>query len=157
MKAIWAREESAPGGGEIGPKVDGGPSILIGALTEPALRRVGRLGDGFLAAPDPAEEVARKFEIVREAWAEAGRPGSPRLVGGLYYALGNIERGRAYMRSYYAFTDDKAELWAESMIANPQGIRDAIRDFAAIGMDELLFHPCDPDLSEVDRLADVVS
>ena len=156
MRAIWAGEPISTGDWRVGPPIEKAPAVLMGATLDHALGRVGRLADGYLAAPDPAAEVVTRFGLVTDAWKEAGRPGRPRLVGGLYYALGDIERGRDYQRDYYAFTGDGAEEWASKMIASPQQVRDAIRDYAAIGMDELLFHPCVADLDELDRLADVI-
>ncbi len=157
MRAIWAGESIPTGDFKIGPTIDKAPEVLMGALLDPPLKRVGRLADAYLAAPDPAEEVARKYGIVVRAWEEAGRPGKPRLVGGLYYTLGDIENGRGYQRDYYAFTGDEiAGQWAQTMIASPQQVRDAMADYEAIGMDEMLFHPCVADLDELERLADVV-
>lgn len=54
------------------PATPGGPPIWIGAWSEPALRRAGRLGDGFMASEPPASELARQVWIVREARAAAG-------------------------------------------------------------------------------------
>ena len=54
------------------PATPGGPPIWIGASTEPALRRAGRLGDGFMASESPAPLLAQQVAIVREARAAAG-------------------------------------------------------------------------------------
>lgn len=157
MRSIWAGEPIGEGCWLVGPPVDPAPEILMGAMLESTLRRVGRLADAFLAMPDSAEEVARKYEIVVNAWNAADRPGRPRLVGGLYYALGDIEKGRDYLRDYYAFIGESAEDWTDEMISSPRQVRDAVRDYEAVGMDELLFHPCVADPEELERLADVIS
>jgi probable F420-dependent oxidoreductase len=49
------------------------PAIWIGGRTEPAFRRVGRLGDGWLTSFLAPEEVGRGIEAVRRYAAEAGR------------------------------------------------------------------------------------
>ena len=54
------------------PATSGGPPIWIGAWSEPALRRAGRLGDGFMASEPPPSELAKQVAIVREARAAAG-------------------------------------------------------------------------------------
>ena len=47
--------------------------IWFGGRSDAALRRVGRLGDGWLAASTSAAEVAESIPKVRAAAAEAGR------------------------------------------------------------------------------------
>lgn len=54
------------------PATSGGPPIWIGAWSEPALRRAGRLGDGFMASEPVASELATQVAIVRDARAAAG-------------------------------------------------------------------------------------
>ena len=41
------------------------------------------------------------------------------------------------------------------MISTPDRVWNAVRDYAKLGIDELLFHPCVPDLKELDLLAEV--
>ncbi len=60
----------------------GGPPIWIGGDSESALRRVGRLGDGWLAMADSDDIVAnapRKLAVLRAAAEEAGR--DPAAIG----------------------------------------------------------------------------
>ena len=38
----------------------------------------------------------------------------------------------------------------------PKTVKDATRDYSDIGMDEALLFPCVPELTEVDRLVDLV-
>jgi probable F420-dependent oxidoreductase len=49
------------------------PPIWIGGRTEPAYRRVGRLGDGWLTSFLTPEEVGRGIAMIRQAASEAGR------------------------------------------------------------------------------------
>lgn len=58
------------------PVQPGGPPIWVGGDSEPALRRVGRLGDGWLAMADADEIVVtapRKLAVIRAAALETGR------------------------------------------------------------------------------------
>jgi probable F420-dependent oxidoreductase len=58
------------------------PPILLGGTSEPALRRTGRLADGWISSSrvDPTE-IGASIEVVRAAAAEAGRdPAAVRVV-----------------------------------------------------------------------------
>ncbi len=57
------------------PARPGGPPIWIGGLTEPAIRRAGRLADGFMATEVTPSSLAHQVELAREAFARAGREG----------------------------------------------------------------------------------
>jgi alkanesulfonate monooxygenase SsuD/methylene tetrahydromethanopterin reductase-like flavin-dependent oxidoreductase (luciferase family) len=56
-----------------GPARAGGPPIWIGAFAERAVRRAGRIADGFMAGEAGPPELAREVGWTREALAEAGR------------------------------------------------------------------------------------
>ena len=55
------------------PSRPGGPPIWIGGNTEPALRRTGRLGDGWLGFEIFVDAVREKREAIARAAEEAGR------------------------------------------------------------------------------------
>jgi alkanesulfonate monooxygenase SsuD/methylene tetrahydromethanopterin reductase-like flavin-dependent oxidoreductase (luciferase family) len=55
------------------PARPGGPPIWIGALAPPAIRRAGRLGDGFMATEVTPAHLAAQVELARQAHADAGR------------------------------------------------------------------------------------
>ena len=56
-----------------GPKQPGGPAIWIGATTDRAIARAGRIGDAFMATPNADNaEIARQVEVFNDARAEAG-------------------------------------------------------------------------------------
>jgi alkanesulfonate monooxygenase SsuD/methylene tetrahydromethanopterin reductase-like flavin-dependent oxidoreductase (luciferase family) len=54
------------------PARPGGPPIWIGALSEPAIRRVGRLADGFMATEVTPSTFAGQVTIAREERVAAG-------------------------------------------------------------------------------------
>ncbi len=54
------------------PARDGGPPLWIGALAAPAIRRAGRLGDGFMATDVTPSALAEQVAIARRARADAG-------------------------------------------------------------------------------------
>ena len=159
MKRIWAGDAVSDDVGPIGPPPAqaGGPPLLIGGFGPAALRRIAQWGDGFIGTvvdPATAREV---YEQAAEAWRAAGRPGKPRFVMGLYYALGQdaAERGSVYLRDYYAFAPAITDLMAGSILATPEAIRGVIQAYGDVGVDEIVFWPTIPELDQIDRLADL--
>jgi alkanesulfonate monooxygenase SsuD/methylene tetrahydromethanopterin reductase-like flavin-dependent oxidoreductase (luciferase family) len=55
------------------PVQRGGPPIWIGAIQEPAVRRAGRIADGFMATEVTPDSYARRVGWVREELEQAGR------------------------------------------------------------------------------------
>ena len=55
------------------PAQAGGPPIWLGAAAEAAVRRAGRLADGYFAGPASPEGLARRMGWVREEALAAGR------------------------------------------------------------------------------------
>src|SRR4051794_1317262 len=80
LRGAWAGEPVASAGTEVivtpRPARQGGPPIWIGAWAERAVRRAGRIADGFLAGGDTPEAFG---EQVRMALDE--RDGRPFAVG----------------------------------------------------------------------------
>ncbi|MGH2995445.1 MAG: LLM class flavin-dependent oxidoreductase, partial [Gaiellaceae bacterium] len=91
------------------------------------------------------------------AWQDLGRPGRPRLWGQGYFALGDAERGNAYLRDYYAFTGPFAERIVAANLTSPRAVRDFIRGYEEEGCDELVLLPTVSDVAELDRLAEAVA
>jgi len=50
-----------------------GPPVWVGAMSEPAVRRAGRLGDGFMATEVTATSLREQVAVARAAHAAAGR------------------------------------------------------------------------------------
>jgi probable F420-dependent oxidoreductase len=61
------------------PVQPGGPPVWLGGRSDAALRRVGRLGDGWMAVAEPAQSVGEKVAKLREAAEQAGR--DPKAIG----------------------------------------------------------------------------
>jgi hypothetical protein len=64
------------------PVQPGGPPILLGGIADPALRRAGRIAEGWISNSRASlEDIARGTQIVRRAAEEAGRdPDALRIV-----------------------------------------------------------------------------
>jgi probable F420-dependent oxidoreductase len=61
----------------VTPKPARVPPILIGGFVDDAIRRAGRIGDGFISSRGNPERVAQSFELAAEERAKAGLTGPP--------------------------------------------------------------------------------
>jgi alkanesulfonate monooxygenase SsuD/methylene tetrahydromethanopterin reductase-like flavin-dependent oxidoreductase (luciferase family) len=150
MRRIWAGDEVGPT-----PVQAGGPPVLIGGSAPPALRRAGRMGDGYIAGTRDAPQIIEAFNIVEEAWKEAGRTGRPHLAAIRYFALGPDarERGSKAIADYYSFGPDRA---LTSLVATPEGVKAHTKACADVGVDELVWLPSIPEVDQVARLREVL-
>ena len=83
MRRAW-RGDLAPGGARQErpgvrvrplPSQPGGPPLWIGASAEAAIRRAGRVADGFMAGEVTPAKLAEKAALARQAFQAAGRSG----------------------------------------------------------------------------------
>lgn len=160
LRSAWAGE-ALPGSDRAvgpGPAQPGGIPILVGGMSDAAVRRVVEHGAGWTAGGAPPDMVRGMVQRVRAAWEEAGREGTPHLVALAYFGLGEetAERSRAYLLDYYAWLGDWAAGIADGALRTPDAIRGAIEQFSAIGIDELILDPTVADADQVERLAEVV-
>jgi alkanesulfonate monooxygenase SsuD/methylene tetrahydromethanopterin reductase-like flavin-dependent oxidoreductase (luciferase family) len=160
MRRVWSGQPASEEIGLIGPSParQGGPELLIGGYSPPAIRRVGRWGDGFISGgiPDP-DQVRQMFDLAEESWKEEGREGKPRFVACFYYALGpNAERGGDYIRNYYSYFGPAADDMARSIPSSPEAIEGLIQGLEEVGADEVICWPTVAELDQVDRLAELV-
>jgi alkanesulfonate monooxygenase SsuD/methylene tetrahydromethanopterin reductase-like flavin-dependent oxidoreductase (luciferase family) len=160
MKRIWAGEERGTAGA-IGPPParEGGPELVIGGGVDASIRRVVKYGDGWTMSggtPDQFRELSAK---VREAWSDAGREGTPRLIALCYFALGeNAQEAAEHdLLHYYAWLGEEVAGQIAASAATDEGTIRAYRDaFADAGADELICFPTSTDPAQVDLLADAV-
>jgi alkanesulfonate monooxygenase SsuD/methylene tetrahydromethanopterin reductase-like flavin-dependent oxidoreductase (luciferase family) len=161
IRRVWSGQGAVEGDGAVGPSVvqPGGPPIFIGAISPPALRRAGRLGDGFLSGPRDTNEMVVAYQTVEAAWQAAGRPGKPRFAAIRYYALGPDahDRGADYLSHYYARPLMNPERQIRLLVTSADAIRRVNQEFEAIGGEELVWLPSIPQLDQVDRLKDVLA
>lgn len=94
--------------------------IVVGARSEPALRRVGRLADGYHSSAAGPELVAERLPIIRAAAADAGRA-MPEVSARVRVDLAGTAT------SGYRISGTPDEMAAE------------IRRFAALGVTHLAF------------------
>ncbi len=132
-----------------------GVPLLIGGMTDAAIRRAVEFGDGWTAGGMSPEDVKGFADRVRHAWREAGRDGDPRIVALTYFGLGDTTEGsRGYLLDYYApMGPDVSEMIAGSALRSPEAVADAVTAFADAGVDELVLDPTVSDPGQVDLLA----
>ncbi|HTE86016.1 MAG TPA: LLM class flavin-dependent oxidoreductase [Dehalococcoidia bacterium] len=155
LRAVWSGQRG------IGPAPirPGGPEIMIGGRSDPAIRRAAEFGAGWTQGTGGPEEFKRCTDILHAAWSELGRTGVPPLQSVVYFALGKDAESNAerQLRSYYGFRGPAAGgKVAEDAALTPDAIKRTIASYEALGCDELIFLPCSLDVTEVDRLAEVV-
>jgi len=67
-------------GVSVTPKPQRTPAILLGGFVDPAVKRAGRIGDGYISSRASLERVAECFMLASAERAAAGHPGPP-VVG----------------------------------------------------------------------------
>ena len=155
LRLFWERSETARL-----ISSDHGPPLLVGGMSDVSFLRMARHADGYVHGGGPPRTFVRAAAKARTAWSELDRPGEPKLWAQAYFALGDpslIERGRAYMRDYYAFTGPFATRIAEGMLATPQAITQFVRGYAEAGCDELVLLPAVAELEQLERLRAVLT
>jgi alkanesulfonate monooxygenase SsuD/methylene tetrahydromethanopterin reductase-like flavin-dependent oxidoreductase (luciferase family) len=160
MRAIWAGEEQGTGG-QVGPPTaqSGGPRLLYGGYAESGLRRGARMTDGYLGGGSTSDfsYCAGQFD---KFWEEYGREGTPWKAAHRYFALGPDaeEIGRKYVNHYYnsAWAGPMTEWMIDRLMTTPEAVRQAEKEFAEAGCDDMLMFPCSTDIEQLDRLADAL-
>ena len=150
IKELWAGEE-------MGPKIAGAPSLVVGGGVDASFARAAEFGDGWIAAGLPVDQFAGMREKAEAAWKAAGREGKPRLMGLAYYALGDNaeEDANAYLKHYYAWLGEGAtDYIAGSAAKDPEAVQRTLAAFDEAGCGELIMFPSSADLAQVDLLAD---
>jgi alkanesulfonate monooxygenase SsuD/methylene tetrahydromethanopterin reductase-like flavin-dependent oxidoreductase (luciferase family) len=150
IKEVWS-------GDEIGPSLEGAPSLVVGGSVDASFKRAARFGDGWIAGGAPPDQYAEMAEKARSAWSEAGRDGQPRLMGLAYFSLGERaeQEASAYLSDYYAFLGEEVAGYIVSSAAkDADTVRQYTAAFEKAGCDELIFFPSSSDPAQVDLLAD---
>jgi alkanesulfonate monooxygenase SsuD/methylene tetrahydromethanopterin reductase-like flavin-dependent oxidoreductase (luciferase family) len=141
--------------GRVGPTREG-IELLVGGGSGPAFARMARYADGYAHGGGPPRAFAGAATRAEAAWQDLGRTGRPLLWGQGYFALGDAERGNAYLRHYYAFTGPFAERVVATNLTSARAVKDFVRGYEEAGCDELVLFPTVSDTAELDRLAEAL-
>jgi probable F420-dependent oxidoreductase len=116
--------------------------ILVGGRAEAALKRAGRLADGYHSSATSPESYAKRVPVIRAAAEAAGRP-MPTLS--------------ARVRVHHGPTDDRSFI----LRGSPEDIAEGIRAFEELGVEHLalVFPEPTPDALVIaaERFADEVA
>jgi probable F420-dependent oxidoreductase len=134
MRTCWTQDEPAFEGRyyrfdpvHFDPRPERPIPILLGGNSPAALRRAGRIGDGWFGTAVTVEEARASILAVRRAAEDAGRdPGA--LILGCGYTVGLSDEARDHPRH---------------LLGTPTQVADRIRVLAELGFDhlELRFAP----------------
>lgn len=164
LRRLWGGGPAGDGQ-PIGPPPvqPGGPPVLCSGMGPKSLARAARWADGVSGfdITGDAEGAGRTFRAAERAWHDAGRSELPRLVTGVFVALGPDGRDTLVdfaMRYLDVFGTDIARMMAEAMsVYSAERLRSTIEAIAATGCDELILVPADSDPTLLSRITDVVA
>ena len=134
--------------------VNGVVPIIVGGMSDAAIRRAVRWGIGWTAGGVGPDQVGPFAEKVRTAWRESDRGGEPKIMALGYFGLGGVEEAAARnLESYYG---DYGRQIAEMMPKDAEAAKGYARMFEDTGVDEFIYDPAVADLNQVDQLAEAV-
>jgi probable F420-dependent oxidoreductase len=157
IHAVWRGELVEGAEHPVGPKPVRGDRVpvLMGGMTDAAIRRTIEWAIGWTVGGAPPEQGGPFAERVRKAWREAGREGEPYTVGLTYFGLGQdaLDHATEYLGGYYGDFGSQIAQW---MPKSPDALRETLKKFEDFGFDELFVVPTNPDPAQVDLAADAV-
>jgi alkanesulfonate monooxygenase SsuD/methylene tetrahydromethanopterin reductase-like flavin-dependent oxidoreductase (luciferase family) len=130
--------------------------MLFGAASPVAFARMATWGEGYIGPAISTAMVGWAFDAARKAWQDGGREGSPRLVGSIYFSLGDPEKGRSDIYHYYSALPDFLGMVVDGIRTTPDQVRQAVREYEELGVDEVMLNAGTDDLDEIARLAEIV-
>ena len=166
MKRVWAGEKITESVLPVGPAPvqPGGPPLLVGTIGPRTLRGAAAWADG-LAGNTLDLDVAKQnalFDVARDAWSDAGKT-TPHLATSFWFALGSVDEGRRqvhrHLRRYMnwipvEYIDAMAP--TTGFAGGEDDLIAVLREFEAVGTDEIQLIPTSSDLEQVQRAGDLV-
>jgi alkanesulfonate monooxygenase SsuD/methylene tetrahydromethanopterin reductase-like flavin-dependent oxidoreductase (luciferase family) len=155
MRRVWSGNVSGQGG-PMPALPEGRPALLLGGLVPSAYERVARHAQGWVAPLFGLSVLEEGTAAARRAWAEANRPGQPRIATGRYFCLGGDADAIAdeYIRHYYGdgfFAAARADT-----LTTGEHLRTELEALRAAGTTDLLLFPSSGRLEQVGLLAEAL-
>ncbi len=166
MKRVWAGEKITESTLPVGPAPvqPGGPPLLVGTIGPKTVRSAAAWADG-LAGTTLDLDVAKQnelFDVARTAWAQCGKP-KPHLATSFWFALGPIEEARSqvhrHLRRYMNWIPAEyidAMAPSTGFAGDEDGLVAVLREFKAVGTDEIQLIPTSSDVDQLRRVAEMV-
>jgi alkanesulfonate monooxygenase SsuD/methylene tetrahydromethanopterin reductase-like flavin-dependent oxidoreductase (luciferase family) len=153
---FWQLEGAAM---EPKPYQEPGPPVWFGAAQPAALRRAGRLGDGFFGAgSSTTAQFADQVRVVREELARQDRdPADFPIVKRVYIAVDD-DAGRAHdrmaaaLQRLYSFFR-LGDITSVSVFGTPDDCVRGLREVAEAGAEMIQLNPLFDDAEQMERLA----
>jgi len=127
------------------PRQKNGPPIWIGGRSQAAMRRVGRLGDGWLVSSASPAEVAEGIRSIRSYAAESGRQVPEDHYGALipFYFAPTVDQA---FKEAGRFIRPRLDLPTSEFTAlgPPGAIRAKVGAYIAAGATKFVMRPCGP-------------
>jgi alkanesulfonate monooxygenase SsuD/methylene tetrahydromethanopterin reductase-like flavin-dependent oxidoreductase (luciferase family) len=143
-------------GDRVGPSREG-IELLVGGMSGQAFSRMARYADGYAHGGGPPRAFASAAARAEAAWRDLGRTGRPRLWGQGYFTFGDVERGNAYLRDYYAFTGGFVERIVAENLTSARAVKDFVRGYEEAGCDELVLFSTTPEMEQLERLQEALA
>jgi alkanesulfonate monooxygenase SsuD/methylene tetrahydromethanopterin reductase-like flavin-dependent oxidoreductase (luciferase family) len=166
MKRVWTGEKITESVLPVGPAPvqSGGPPLLVGTIGPKTLRSAAAWADG-LAGTTLDLDVAKQnelFDVARHAWADAGRA-KPHLATSFWFALGSVDEARRQVhRHLHRYMNWIPVEYIDAMAPTTgfAGSEDdlvaVLREFEAVGADEIQLIPTSSDLEQVGDLVEAM-
>jgi alkanesulfonate monooxygenase SsuD/methylene tetrahydromethanopterin reductase-like flavin-dependent oxidoreductase (luciferase family) len=160
MRRVWRGEPLFDGADPVGPPPvqQGGPRLIAGSMGPKSIARAARWADGVDGAwtlDGDRAQVRASFDMVVDAWNQAGRTDPPHLSTSIWYALGDDaeNRLRSYAYDYLKIFGEEAGRYGAKGVAchTEDALRRAVDQIAAAGADELFLVPTTVDPRELER------
>ena len=143
------------------PRQPGGPPIWVGGRKEPALRRMGRLADGYLSYVVTPEMYANALQTISDAADEAGRSMGQFGTGHLLFARVDD----SYERALDVATESLSKRYAMDFrraaqryagLGTPSQVADTILEFVEAGVRHIsidLVGPYERRMEQIERFS----
>lgn len=147
------------------PTQPGGPPLWVGGRSPAALRRAGRLGDGWLPIWISPERYAAGWTEIRRHAESAGRDPDALVRGAVVPALvaddGPSARAHvlAYLGARYGTSFSPQAVERYCVAGTPEECATRVQAYVEAGVEHLVFNPAVPPgrlPEQVERLADAV-
>jgi len=162
LRRTWAGEAVREGAGPIGPVPAraGTIPILAGAMGPKAIRAAAQWADAVTGWSVDAnvDGIATSFELVKDAWKEAGRAPPP-LITSFWFAVGEGAREQVdtHLRRYLMRGGALPEGFSNFGFAGSGAeLKQLLRRIEDLGADEVILATTGIDSDQVQRVADVI-
>jgi probable F420-dependent oxidoreductase len=141
------------------PLQPGGPPIVVGGRKPPALRRAGRLGDGYISHMCAADTYRANLDVIRRHAAEAGRRDVPFLTAAFLFTIldddyeAALDRAAGMLQTIYNRPfHDAAKKYC--LLGRPADCLEQLQRFADAGCRHFVLSPLMPPDEFVARAGD---